>query len=143
MTKFDSKTAFKYMKELSFERPSGSPLELKAARLISGHLRDMGLKPRLESFNVDVFSLGKASLRVTAPFKKEMKAWPVGYTSSTPSGGISGELAYVDNPVPAILSKMRGRIVLLEGRLRQSAYKALRDSGAKAFIYISGPDRLV
>lgn len=143
MGKFDSKTAFRYMRELSFERPSGSPLEKKAAGMISGYLREMGLKPRLESFDVDVFSLGKAGLEVTAPFKKKMKGWPVGYTSATPAGGVSGELAYVDNPVPAILSKLRGKVVLLEGRLRQKTYEAIKKSGAKAFIYISGPDRLV
>jgi Iap family predicted aminopeptidase len=111
--------------------------------MISGWLREMGLKPRKESFDVDVFSLGEAHLEVTAPYKKRYRAWPVGYTSATPAGGLKGELAYVDNPVPAVLSKMKGKVVLLEGRLRQSAYKALRKSGAKAFIYISGPDRLV
>ena len=39
MKKFDSKTAFRYMKELSFERPSGSPKEKKAAGMIAGYIR--------------------------------------------------------------------------------------------------------
>jgi len=143
MRSFDSKAAFAYMKALSFERPSGSPKEKKAAGMIAGFLRRMGLKPITEGFGVDVFSLGSAGLEVTSPFKKKYKAWPVGYTSATPAGGLSGEVAYVDNPAPALLRGLKGKVVLLEGRLRQSSYEALKKSGAKAFVYISGPDRLV
>ncbi len=143
MKKFDSEAAFRYMEALSFERPSGSPKEKKAAGMIAGWLRKMGLKPKTEGFGVDIFSLGSAGLEVTSPFKKKYETWPVGYTSATPAGGLAGEVAYIDNPAPALLAGLKGKVVLLEGRLRQSAYKALKESGAKAFVYISGPDRLV
>ncbi len=142
MEQFDSKNAFAYMKALSFERRSGSPEERKAARLVSGFVREIGLKARTESFNVDIFSLGDASIEVTAPYRKKYKAWPVGYTSSTPARGVKAPLVYIDNPAPSLLSKTKGKVVLLQGRLRRTPYRALRKSGAKAFIYINSPDRL-
>jgi len=142
MDKFDSKAAFAFMKELSFERRSGSAEEKKAAQLIAKRLREIGLKPVTENFDVDIFSLGKASLEVSKPYKKKYEAWPVGYTNSTPKNGLAAEMVYVDNPVPSILSETKGKVVLLQGRFRRTPYKAIRKSGAKAFIYINSPDRL-
>lgn len=143
MKSFDSKKAFEYMTALTFERRSGSLEELKAAKLIAGYLRKMGLRPHKEKFSINAFSIGDASLKVTSPFKKKYQSWPVGYSKSTPAGGVSGELTYIDSPTPAKLSRLSGKIVILFGGLKASGYKALNASGAKGYIRINPPDRHV
>jgi len=131
------------MKELSFERRSGSPEEKKAASLIAGYLRKMGIKPRAERFGVDVFSFKDAVFEVAAPYKKKYKVWPVGYSKATPKGGILAPLVYIDNPNPATFSDVQGKIVMMEGGFTSKSYKALVENKAKGFIRISAPDRLV
>ncbi|MCX7703150.1 MAG: M20/M25/M40 family metallo-hydrolase [Planctomycetota bacterium] len=139
----DSQKAFGYMKSLSFERRSGSPEEKRAALLIAGHLRKMGLKPQVERFDVDVFSFEDAVFEVTTPYKKRYKVWPVGYTKSTPKEGIAAPLVYIDNPNPGTFADVRGKIVLMEGGFTSKTYQAFVENKAKGFVRISAPDRLV
>ncbi|MHC4660863.1 MAG: M28 family metallopeptidase [Planctomycetota bacterium] len=136
MAAFRPKLAFDFLKKLSFERISGSPKERKAARLIASEARKLGLRPKLEKFNVDTFSLGSAGIEVLSPYRKKYKAWPLGYSVSTPPKGMAAPLVYLDIPSEAKIKLQKGNIVLTEGAVGAKTYKVIKSSGVKALVRI-------
>ncbi len=54
--------SYQILKELDFERIAGSEGESKAIRIISKHLKKMGIKPKLEEFSIKSFDAGMASV---------------------------------------------------------------------------------
>ncbi|MHC4660725.1 MAG: M28 family peptidase [Planctomycetota bacterium] len=141
METINARKAYNFLKALSFERRSGSAEERKASGIIAGFLREMGLRPKIEKFNVDIFSLSKAALEITGPFRKKIKAWPIGYSKSTPAKGINAPLVYVDNPNPSTLARQKGNIVILSSGFGAKNYEALVKSGAKVLIRICPPGK--
>jgi Iap family predicted aminopeptidase len=139
METIDAKFAFKCMKAISFERRAGTTEQDRAARLISGFLKEIGVSSRLEPFTHDIFSVGTARLEITAPFKKNYDAWPVGY--GAPASNIAADIAYVENPTPASMRKTRGKAVMLDGGVFAKDYNAALDAGVKALVLVNSPGR--
>ncbi|MDP8204112.1 MAG: hypothetical protein P9L95_06230, partial [Candidatus Tenebribacter mawsonii] len=55
---------YKVVKEIGFERLAGSDGEKKAIRIISSYIKGLGLKPKLESFELTSFDAGLAIIKV-------------------------------------------------------------------------------
>lgn len=141
MANFDSKYAFSFLKKISFERKSGTTEEKKAAKIIADELKKLGLKPKTETFQHVNFKVGNASIQVTAPYKKKYKAWPIGYSKSTPPAGVSLPVEYVDSPASAVADDLKGKAMLTEGGMTAKVYKRLKEAGLGAVIKICGPER--
>lgn len=122
------------LKELDFERLSGTAGEQKGIDVISKHLLEMGLTPQLEEFEIDGFEAGSATISF------ENKAWeatPFGLCTDTE---LSGELVFLENADALMHSPgcYDDKIVLFyHSSIR--LYELLAYSRVKAFIGISAP----
>ena len=59
--------SFSLIKKIYYERTSGSPNELKAAKSIAQECKKFGVTAKLESFPVDAYKIKKAQLRFYDP----------------------------------------------------------------------------
>ena len=66
---------YKVVKEIGFERLAGSEGEEKAIKILSKYIKDLGFKPKLESFDLTSFDAGSAIIKVEG---KEFKGLPYG-----------------------------------------------------------------
>ena len=123
-----------YVKALTFVRRGGSEQELKAAKLISSWLSEMGYKPKLEHFHIydAVVKAGKLALVGSG---KEFPVMPVGLSRS---GDVEGKLTIVHAPEPELVDKnsLRNMIVLTSNPPRRKWLKLFVEAGAKAVLVV-------
>ena len=136
--------AFSLLKELAYEKVSCSPEEKKAALRLLEEAKSCGVEAHLEEFSVACGKVHQAKLTVTAPYVKEYEVTGYERAKSTPEGGLEGELYYAENLLPLHLERAKGKIVLMNGRLRRADYEKLQKAGAAAILTFSGTtvDRL-
>ena len=136
--------AFNLLKELAYEKVSCSPEEKKAAQRLLEEAKACGVEAHIEEFTVPCGRVHKARLTVTAPYVKEYQVTGYERAKSTPEGGLEGELYYAENLLPLHLERAKGKIVLMNGRLRRADYEKLQKAGAAAILTFSGTtiDRL-
>ena len=136
--------AFSLLKELAYEKVSCSPEEKKAALRLLEEAKACGVEAHLEEFTVPCGRVHKARLTVTAPYGKEYAVTGYERARSTPAGGLEGELYYAENLLPVHLEQAKGKIVLINGRLRRADYEKLQKAGVAAILTFSGTtvDRL-
>lgn len=134
----DEKRAFALMEKLGFERVSGSEAEARAARMLCEEAASFGVTCALEPFEVEDGEATKAELEVLSPYRQ---VYPVtGYlrSDSTPPEGMEADFAYVEDGLPANLTDVRGKAVLVNRRPGYRVYEALKGAGAGAVITFSG-----
>lgn len=136
--------AFSLLKKLAFERVSCSETEKKAANYLMEEALSAGVEAHIEGFPVQCGKVTKAKLWVTKPYRKEYEVTGYERSVSTPAGGLDGEFYYAENVLPAHLEKVKGKIVLLNGRLSRKNYEKLQKAGVAAILSFSGSsiDRL-
>ena len=66
---------YKVVKEIGFERLAGSDGEKKAIKILGDYIKELGLKPKLESFDLTSFDAGSAVIKVES---KNFNALPYG-----------------------------------------------------------------
>ena len=130
--------AFALLKELAYERVSCSDAETRAAERLLAEARSTGAQAQLEAFSVPCGRVRHAKLLVTAPYQKEYEVTGYERAQSTPEGGLDGEFYYAENLEAVHLNRIRDKIVLINGRLRQRDYEKLRKHGAAAILTYSG-----
>lgn len=127
---------FELLNKIGFIRVSGSEEELKAAHILKEEIEAMGLEATIDPFEVDDAIIKSATLEVLEPYHQVYEARAY---KCCGSANLEGELIYVDNGVNAVdLSKMKGKIVLINGYLRLDAYKRMIENGAIGFITFQG-----
>lgn len=84
-----------YLVEEVGERLSGTKEMKKATEYLCSRLQRYGVDAHIDHFPMYQSYPGDASLKVTAPEKKEIKTRPVCHIESTPDSGIEGELIYL------------------------------------------------
>ena len=136
--------AFNLLKELAYEKVSCSPEEKQAAQRLLEEARATGAEAHLEEFSVKCGKVGRAKLVVTAPYVKEYAVTGYERAISTPEGGLDGAFYYAENLLPAHLEQVKGKIVMINGRLRRADYEKLKKAEAAAILTFSGTtvDRL-
>jgi len=136
--------AFSLLKELAFERVSCSEAEKKAALRLLEEVKAAHVQGSIEEFTVPCGRVKKAKLMVTAPYQKEYEATGYERAASTGEGGLDGEFYYAENLLPAHLEQVKGKIAMMNGRLRRADYEKLQNAGAAAILTFSGStkDRL-
>ena len=136
--------AFALLKELAYVRVSGSDAEKQAASRLLEEVLSTGAEAHLESFTVPCGKVSHARLVVTEPYVKEYAVTGYERAKSTPAEGLDGEFYYAETLLPVHLQNARGKIVLMNGRLRRKDYEKLQKAGAAAILTFSGTtiDRL-
>ncbi len=136
--------AFSLLKELAYERVSGSEAEKQAAVRLLREAQSTGAQAWLEPFTVPCGKVSHAKLVVTEPYKKEYAVTGYERARSTPADGLDAEFYYAENLLPVHLQRVKGKVVLINGRLRRKDYEKLQKAGAAAILTFSGStiDRL-
>jgi len=101
-------TLYSLLKQLDFERLSGTPGEARGREMIMAYLRGLGLKPATEPFDFHGFEAGIAEISVAG---KSWEATPYGLCGDT---RIEGDLVFLEN-ADALLHNpgmYEGKIVL-------------------------------
>ncbi len=130
--------AFSLLKELAYERLSGSAAERSAAERLLAEVRAAGVEGCIEDFKVINGDVKHAKLVVTEPYVKEYECTGYECAESTPEGGLDAEFYYAENLLPVHLENCKGKIVMMNGYLRRKDYEKLRKAGAAAIITFSG-----
>ena len=130
--------AFALLKDLAYERLSGSEAEKLAAERLLAEALSTGAQAQIEEFPVACGRVDHAKLVVTSPYRKEYEVTGYERAQSTPEGGLDAEFYYAENLETAHLQNLRGKVVLINGRLRQKDYEQLQKHGAAAILTFSG-----
>ena len=136
--------AFSLLKDLAYERLSGSDAEKQAAERLLAEALSTGAQAQIEEFPVSCGRVDHAKLVVTAPYQKEYEVTGYERAQSTPEGGLDAEFYYAENLESVHLQRIRGKVVLINGRMRKADYEKLQKNGAAAILTYSGTtlDRL-
>ena len=128
--------AYKVIEELGFERLAGTEGERRATEILSNHIKDLGLKPKLESFDLVTFDPGEAKISIDG---KDFPAVPYGLNENAV---IEGEFIYLDNQEIINCNKgaFKGKIVMSYGFSRKLALD-LKAGEVAAYIGIGRPGR--
>jgi carboxypeptidase Q len=136
-------------------RLTGSPAYNQAAEWAAAKFRSYGIKDvRLEPFTIpNGWVRGSAHGELLTPIVRPLHLESLGWSPSTPPGGIKGEVVVIDNVyadnIKAQPDRIRGRIVILdtakifaEGWVKvlpalQASYQLLKDAGAIALVFPS------
>jgi carboxypeptidase Q len=135
-------------------RLSGSPAYERSAEWAAEQFRAMGIKDvRLEEWQLGAGWLrGDARGRITSPVERRLNVESLGWSPSTPGGGVRGEVMFVSDVTPEAIrsqaARIKGRVVVLDvGKLfaQQGVWNAFRliiasqqhfkDAGAAALVF--------
>lgn len=130
--------AFSLLKDLAYERLSGSQAEKDAAQRLLAECRSAGVEANIEEFGVACGNVTRARLVVTEPYTKEYEVTGYERALSTPEGGLDAEFYYAENLLPAHLKNIKGKIVMMNGYMRRADYEKLQKGGAAAILTFSG-----
>ena len=133
-----ARRAFNLLKEMAYVRVSGTDEEKKAAERLLAEAKKCGVKAQIEPFTVKTGKINKARLVVTAPYVKEYELTGYERSLSTPEGGLDAEFYYAENLLPVHLQNCKGKIVMINGRLRRADYEKLQKAQVAAILTFSG-----
>lgn len=136
MMEVSARRAFALLKDLAFERLSGSEDERRAAQRLLQEAQSAGASAHIEEFAVPCGRVRSARLLVTAPYQKEYAV--TGYERSLSTAGLEADFYYAEDLLPAHLENAAGKIVLINGRLRRKDYEKLQKAKAAAILTFSG-----
>jgi hypothetical protein len=119
-------------------RLSGSPEERKAFDYAQKELQSYGFSTHLYAADSYISLPEAAKLQILAPEQKDIKAITHSFSLSTPPQGVEGELVYQTYPTQEPQGKVKGKIVLQDGRVMPVKVLGAENDGAIAQIHISG-----
>jgi carboxypeptidase Q len=137
-------------------RLTGSPAYNHAAEWAAAKFRSYGIQNvRLEPFSMDNgWVRGTARGQLLAPVSHPLHLESLGWSPSTPAGGVKGEVLIVDDVSPEVIKaltpKMKDKIVIIDvGKILangwvkelqplEASYKVFKENGAIAAVFPSG-----
>jgi aminopeptidase YwaD len=124
------------LKALDFERLSGTKGEAQAIKVISDYLKTIGLKPKIEPFEIQGFESGTATITANG---KSWEATPFGLCGNAV---VEGELAFLENADVLMHNPglYKDKIVLYFHNSKR-LYDLYEHTKVKAFIGISSPHK--
>ena len=130
--------AFALLKDLAYVRVSCSQEERQAAERLLSEAKSCGVEACIEDFSVKCGKVTHQKLVVTEPFVKEYEVTGYERSASTPEGGVDLPFYYAESVHPTHLPHVKGKAVLINGRLRRKDYEKLQKAGAAAVLTFSG-----
>ena len=128
----DCKAMMQIFEDTAYVRRGGSPEEKRCAEYIQEKLADLGLKAELVPFEVPMATMERAVLTVDG---KEIRC--EGYLCSG-SGEVEAPFYYLRDKEPLSLSRCKGKIVMIDGRMGYWSYQDVLEAGAVGFITYCG-----
>ena len=124
--------------KLDFERLAGTDGEARARDILVRELRDMGLEPAVEGFEVRSFEPGIATLQVGGD---QFDLVPHGLEGDR---DLEGELAFLDNAEVLAFNRgaFRGKVVLAFGASGKP-HELASEAGVAAYLGVAGANRSV
>jgi hypothetical protein len=137
-------------------RLTGSPAYNQAAEWAAAKFRSYGIQNvKLEPFAMDNgWVRGTASGQLLTPTPRALHLESLGWSPSTPTGGVKGEVLIVDDIMPdavkALAPKVKGKIVIIDvGKIfahgwtkvlepLELSYKVFKENGAVGVVFPSG-----
>jgi hypothetical protein len=134
-------------------RLTGSPAYNRAAEWAAAKFRSYGItNVKLEPFTMaNGWVRGTASGALLTPVERPLHIESLGWSPSTPPGGLQGEVIEIDDVSPehikAVTDKIKGKIVFMdEGKILgehwpktfpglEKSYPLLRDAGALGIVF--------
>ena len=130
--------AFSLLKELAYERVSCSEAEKQAAQKLLEVAQSTGAQAHIEEFPVACGKVNHAKLVVTEPYVKEYEVTGYERGLSTPEGGADLEFYYAEGAEDAHLVNVKGKAVMVNGRLGKKVYEKLMKAGVAAILTFDG-----
>jgi len=130
--------AYALLEKLNYVRVAGTDGEHRAADALAAELSAIGIEAKREPFEIDAYDIMEARLFVTSPFEAEYPVTGYGMSGSTAPEGIRAPFLYAEDANDIVLTKARGKIILLNGHVSADQYKKIVEAGALGFITISG-----
>lgn len=120
------------IRDTAYVRTGGSAEELSCANYLQSVVEEMGLSAHLEEFSVNMATVKVAHLFIDG---KEIEC--KGYLCSA-SETVEAPLCYLNATDSYSLSQVKGKIVLVEGRIGHWTYRDIVEKGAVGFITYDG-----
>ena len=136
--KVSAHRAFNLLKELAYERVSCSEAEKQAAQKLLEVAQSTGAQAHIEEFPVACGKVKHAKLVVTEPYVKEYEVTGYERGLSTPEGGADLAFYYAENGEDVHLANVKGKAVMVNGRLGKKLYEKLMKAGVAAILTFDG-----
>ena len=136
--KVSAHRAFALLKELAYERVSCSEAEKQAAERLLEVALSTGASAHIEEFPVACGRVSHAKLVVTEPYVKEYECTGYERGLSTPEGGADYAFYYAEGAEDAHMPNVKGRAVMVNGRLGKKVYEKLMKAGVGAILTCDG-----
>ena len=130
--------AFKLLNEISYVRVAGTKEEERCANQLLDYCKAHGVECEIETFEIDMANIEKATLEVNGAESFEVKCEGIGNSGVTEDEGICAPLCYVENVLEANIQDIKGKIVLISGPVKPEQMKKMHDDGAVGYIQIFG-----
>lgn len=130
----------KLVEKLSFIRYGGTEDELRAAKILQEEIASAGGESELMDFTIRASDVETCSMRVTAPFEREINCVPALLSGSLPEGGADLKFFYAPRGAEEDfygMDSLEGYVVMLNA-LTFDGYKRLFEKRASAFIVFQG-----
>ena len=125
------------LKDTDFVHTGGSAEELRVAEYLAEQCRSIGAEAHLEPFPVEMADMHSARLYVTYANGTAAEVPCEGYRLSG-SGTVDAPFVYLPSVDPVSLTKVRGKIVMLDTGVPFFTYQDLIDNGAVGLITYDG-----
>ena len=122
----------KLLKDTDFVHESGTPEELKVAELLKAQSEATGAQVHLEPFDVEMTTIRSAGLTADGT------EYPCKGYRLCGSGTVEAPFLYLSSEDPLAMSKVPGKIVLVDAALTHFFYQDLVEKGAVGFITYTG-----
>ena len=136
--KVSANRAFSLLKELAYERVSCSEAEKQAANKLLEVALSTGASAHIEEFPVACGKVHHAKLVVTEPYVKEYEVTGYERGLSTPEGGVDLPFYYAEAAEDVHLCNVKGKAVMVNGRLGKKVYEKLMKAGVAAILTFDG-----
>lgn len=130
--------AWETLKELSFERVTGTEEEKKAAELLKSFCEKAGVEAWLEEYEIAQNTIEKVELTVLGDHEETYTVIGVGGSGSTPDEGIVAPFVYIEDASDATLGYVRGKIAVISGMVNAKHARRLKELGAVGFVGVHG-----
>lgn len=127
--------AWQTVKDLSYERVTGTADEKRAAEYLKEACAKLGVEAHFEPYEIDQSTIEKVELTVAG---KSYAVIGIGKTASTSDAGIDAPVVYLGAGYDADLVGVEGKICLISERVGAKTLKKLKELGAVAFIGVHG-----
>ncbi len=130
--------SYDLVERLSFVRWGGTPEEKKAAEILKAEVEALGGTAELMPFNIPACTFKSYSVKVVAPYEKELEVLPYGCSGSLPEGGVDLKFYYAGRGVAEDYYGMDdlSDTVVMINELNYDAYKLLCKKKAAALLVI-------